>query len=168
MAKNRNGFERIKQKYEQLKTSICKEVGELAAAHFKENFRKQRFDGEKWKPRSQADKNKKSRNLLIKSGRLRRSIRRLRTTARSVTVGSLLPYADIHNEGGEINQNPSEQQRKFFWAKFKETKNELWKRLATTKAIKIKIPRRQFIGYTTELGKKIDNFIKNRLKSIFR
>lgn len=164
----KNGFNEVKQKYQQLKSNLTKEVGELAASHFKENFRKQAFDGEKWKPRSKADKNSKKRNLLVKSGRLRRSIRRLRTTARSVTVGSLLPYADIHNEGGQINQNPSEQQRKFFWAKFKETKNELWKRLATTKEIKIKIPKRQFIGYSRELNSKIDDFIKKRLKSIFQ
>jgi phage gpG-like protein len=47
--------------------------------------------------------NNAGRAILIQSGRLRRSIRIVSTTTNSVTIGSDVPYAAIHNNGGMLN-----------------------------------------------------------------
>lgn len=69
------------------------------------NFRKQGFQTGSgiviWTRKTKS----KGRYILIKSGRLRRSIRVLRTTKNSVIVGTDVPYAKAHNEGfrGRVN-----------------------------------------------------------------
>ncbi len=52
--------------------------------------------GEKWQPRKVTDS---GRALLVKSGRLRKSIRLTRVTQDSVTIGSNVSYAPYHNFG---------------------------------------------------------------------
>jgi phage gpG-like protein len=67
---------------------------------------------EPWAPRQVEEKGGKKGNegaaitgraILVKSGRLRRSIRIISSTLNSVTVGTDVPYAQAHNEGGEIH-----------------------------------------------------------------
>lgn len=77
-------------------------VGNAAVNYSMDAFRKQSWDGVPWQKRK--SKKDASRQLLVKSGRGRRSVRIVRTTPNSVTVGSDLPYMRIHNEGGTINR----------------------------------------------------------------
>ena len=77
------------------------------------------------------------------SGRLGRSLRGARTdrnapesinrievraTGATLTFGSKVPYAGIHEHGGQIPV--TESMRGFFWAKYMETNAEGWKALA--------------------------------------
>jgi phage gpG-like protein len=166
----KNQFDKILADFKNLKTRLPKMVGLMAVAFFKDNFRKQGFEDsshERWKGRKALDKNPKNRAILIKSGRLRNSIKILKTAPSAVVVGSLLPYSDIHNEGGTIIQQPTEKQKAFFWAKFKETGNTIWKRMATAENLKIDIPKRQFIGKSKTLDRQIDNFITQQIKKLF-
>lgn len=69
----------------------------------KERFRQKNWidtTPQKWKPRQRRDRG----SLMIRSGRLKRSIRVLNKTATSVTIGTDVPYARIHNEGGTIRE----------------------------------------------------------------
>lgn len=96
-----------------------------------------------------------------------------------VTVGTSVPYAEIHNEGGEIVVTP--RMKRFFWAKYRETnggswkrnaKNEeaeFWKTLALKKAGSIiHIPQRKFIGESLELTDKINTTIENEINEILQ
>ena len=61
------------------------------------------------------------------------------------TPNLLLPYTTLHNEGGKITVTA--KMKRFFWYKYKQTKDEAWKRMALMKTGKvIKMPQRQFIG----------------------
>ena len=102
-----------------------------------------------------------------------------RTEDYRVTVGTEVPYAAIHNEGGDIIVTP--RMKRFFWAKYRETnggswkrnaKNdeaEFWKTLALKKAGSvIHIPQRRFIGESQELTDKINNTIENEINNILQ
>ena len=58
-----------------------------------------------------------SGTILVDTGTLRRSIRS-RTTDDSITFYTDLPYAAIHNDGGEIVV--TEKMKRFFWHKYYE------------------------------------------------
>ncbi len=91
-------------------------VGVTAVVFFKENFTRKGFvDGTlvKWKARKVYLK-KSGRGILMKTGALRRSIRIIQASANKVTVGTMLVYAQIHNEGGTIIQKPTFKQRIYF------------------------------------------------------
>lgn len=90
-------------------------AGNEAVNFFQDSFRKQGFAGvnqQTWKKRK-TDKNKHDtgRAILVKSGRLKRSIRRMRADWQSVIVGTDVPYAEIHNEGFRGTQTVKEHSR---------------------------------------------------------
>ncbi len=82
-----------------------------------------------------------SRAILIKTGDLRRSIKVFRRTKDSVTLGSDLVYAKIHNDGLYGNA----------WGKHR-----------------FKMPQRQFIGYSGVLNRKLIQKLQLRVDRIFR
>lgn len=79
---------------------------------FKENFTRKAFFDEKWKipkfPNSRG-------SMMLRSGNLRNSIIS-KIQGNSIVFSSSMPYADIHNNGGEIKVTP--QMKKYFWAMF--------------------------------------------------
>lgn len=86
-----------------------------------DNFKRQGFLGgsfQPWKPRKKVTawgKTKRNgRNILIDTGRLRRSVRVIRSNANEVVVGSDVPYAKAHNDGVRLGiiQNVKSYQRK--------------------------------------------------------
>ena len=112
-------------------------------------FRTKQWGGRAWKPSNI------SANLLINSSMLRNSIHHT-AVGNQVEVSSPLPYANIHNEGGRIPITP--KMRAFFWARYKEPKDHIYKACALTKKTHIDIPQRQFTGvsqYTDEAFAKL-------------
>lgn len=121
------------------------QIGNEAKNHFVGSFRLQGFQDktvEKWKPRKKEDK-RAGRAILVKSGDLRRSIRRenLNKMKLSVTIATDLPYARIHNEGGMGKA----------WGKHP-----------------FKMPKRQFIGGSFVLNQKVKKTITSRLDKLFK
>lgn len=125
---------------------------------FDRNFERKAFFDKKWK--NTILPNQRG-SLMMRSGKLRRSIRAKQDT-QNVNWSSSLPYATINNEGGEIEV--TEQMKKFFWAmaykagmaagKGKSERSQRlsaeaqqWKNLALQKVgTKMKIEQRQYIG----------------------
>jgi phage gpG-like protein len=147
-------------KWKNNKPRLMREIGELVVNDALKNFKDEAFEGQKWKPRkdgsSTGDRGGR-RNLLVKSGKLRRSIRVTKATANSVSVGSDVPYAKIHNEGGVTNPKVTPRSRRFFWAMYKKTGNPRFKAMATTKqnSFRVNIPARPFLKITPKLKEKI-------------
>ena len=155
-------------------------VGAMAQSHYKNNFRKGGFVNNglnQWKPAKRLSSGSKSAaanrpTLMSGHDHLMNSIQYVPGDAK-VKITDNVDYASIHNEGGTINSNPTvtPKMRKFAWAQYyaagggkKEAvmpndDAERWKRLALTKKKKLKIkvtmPKRQFIGESAELNKKI-------------
>ena len=161
-----------------LRRTIPVKVGRIAKDHFQEGFRQGGFQDngtQAWQRKKRPDK---YGPLMSSRQNLYGSIYYQPGDA-TVTVGTSAPYAEIHNEGGEIVVTP--RMKRFFWAKYRETnggswrrnaKNEeaeFWKTLALKKVgAKIHIPQRKFIGESQELNQKIKQKIDDEIDKILR
>lgn len=183
---------RIIRVKENIQKVVCDElprkVGTVAVNHFKQNFR----DGgwldnglRPWKrTRRQDGKGTDAKNSPLTSGRnhLMKSIQ-ARTAPGEVTIENPVPYAAIHNDGGDIHPTVTPKMRKYAWRKVYSlagVKNkgklpkdlpeeaEKWKGLALTKkkSLKIHIPQRQFMGDSAELRVKVGKIINEALEEI--
>lgn len=166
---------------------ILRDIRVELADEFDKNFERQGFFAEKWQRHKSPLR--KGGHILVKSGDLRRSIRAV-SDANSVTFSSDLPYAAIHNYGGEIQVTA--RMKRYFWHKYYETvggfgrkKNgqlrqdkrnanlgeaaELYKHMALMKVgSKITIPRRRFLGYSPEIEKAVTDVIEDNLEQYFK
>lgn len=87
-------------KFAKAKSQLPQAVGSSAVNAFKESFRQQRFysdNSDPWKRRK--DKKDPGRAILVKTGRLRRSIRLRQASFEKILILSDVKYAAIHNEG---------------------------------------------------------------------
>lgn len=149
---------------------------------FDKNFERQAFFSESWQRLSSPTR--RGGHILVGTGSLRRSITS-RVTDNSIRFFSTLPYASIHNEGGEIVV--TERMKRYFWHKHYEATSgfgrkkdgskrndkrtrrlteeaEFWKWMALKKAgTKIRIPRRQFLGASPEVEKAVTEIIEENL-----
>jgi phage gpG-like protein len=145
-----------------------REIGSMAVNHFKDNFVNQSFDGVAWDKRKKDRSKDKGRALLVKSGTLKRSIRVISADTHQIVVGTDVVYAQIHNEGGTIIQAPRSET---FTRNRHEngSKKGLFKKGTkagkgfTFKERTIKIPKRQFMGESKELTKRVDHWYKTRI-----
>lgn len=164
---------------------ILNDIRIEAASEFDRNFERQAFFSRAWQRRVSPSRSK--RGTLINTGELRRSISS-KMDESSITFYSDLPYAAIHNEGGEIKV--TERMKAFFWHKYMtaagvllfarrkdgslrrdkntqqiSTEAEFWKHLALMKVGKtIKIPRRRFLGTSPELEQMVRRIIEHHLE----
>jgi len=127
-------------------------MGTDAKNHFVKSFRNQGFEDEtiqKWQPRKR--KSYRTRNgrvvddtnraILVKTGDLRRSIKVISKRYHSITLGSDLPYAQIHNDG----------LMGMAYGKYP-----------------FKMPKRQFIGHSRKLIDQLRNKLDKRIQNVFR
>lgn len=109
-----NPFAIPAQRIAQEMAEFARDVGIEGLAFYQGSFRKQGFEDvsvEKWEKRKPilikkkgvyiSKPNDSNRAILVKSGRLRRSLRKS-VSGMEITFASDLPYAQIHNEGGAV------------------------------------------------------------------
>ena len=90
------------------------------ADEFDRNFERKAFFDEKWK--STKLMNYRS-SLMMRTGNLRKSLLNPKISNDGILWTSAMPYAEIHNSGGEFKVTP--QMRKFFWAMYYKNSNAL-------------------------------------------
>ena len=93
--------------------NILRDIAVEMKDEFDQNFERQAFFSEKWQRRKSPIRNE-GRAILTDTGQLRRSIKS-RTTENSIIFYTDLPYAEIHNDGGEIVV--TDRMKRFFRAK---------------------------------------------------
>ena len=168
--------------------NIFKDIAVGLKDEFDLNFRRQAFFSEAWQRRKSPSRSGKA--ILIDTAGLRKSIQS-KFTEDSITFYSDAPHAEIHNEGGEIKV--TEKMKRYFWHKYmtvagvlvfarrkdgsmRRDKNtlrineeaEFWKCMALMKVGKtIKIPRRQFLGYSPEVEKTVRDIVERNLTEYF-
>lgn len=127
-------------------------------------------------------------SLLVRSGALRRSLSSI-INGDHLIYSSSVPYAAIHNEGGEITV--TEKMKRFFWYKYSlqasrygtkkdgtrrnDKKNarisdeaEFYKAMALKEVgDKIKIPQRQFVGDSQEVQQAIHSVVEQNIQEFF-
>lgn len=158
-------------------------VGAIAKAHFQDNFRQGGFVDGGLHPWQRTHRQQSARGangqyspLMSSRQHLYGSISYTPADA-AVTVGTSVPYAGIHNDGGDIVV--TERMKRFFWAKFHEANGNSWARkqsnpeadfwhLMAQKKVgsTIHIPKRQFIGESRELDKKVNQTIDTEIENI--
>ncbi len=153
---------------------------------FDKNFENESFFGEGWERRKSPVRG--DGHILVSSGALRRSISS-RSDDTSITFYSSLPYAAIHNDGGEIRV--TQRMKSFFWHKYYEavggfgrkkdgnlrndkknkrlsTEAEFYKAMALMKVgSTVKIPRRRFLGTSPQLEEGVKKIIEDNLTQYF-
>ena len=143
-------------------------VGTEAVNHFKESFDNEGFTDKrkkKWKPRAFETNKQKGKPILHGSGDLEDSID-YRPEPGRVIIFSDKEYAEIMNEGGKIPV--TKKMRSFFWAMYYETQEEVYRNMAMTKKKEITIPKRQFMGFSEALNKRIEKKLDKRVDQIFK
>lgn len=95
---------------------ILKDIQVELKDEFDKNFERQGFFSEKWQRRKSPTR--PGGAILVDTGSLRRSVRS-KVTDNSVAFYTDLPYAGIHNEGGEIVVTA--RMKRYFRAKFYES-----------------------------------------------
>lgn len=178
---NSKQFQQLLQKKQQeiqmaIDRTLPIKIGRIAKNHIQENFRKGGFQNNGLKPWKRKKHNDKYSPLMSSRQHLYGSIQ-YKPNKAQVTVGTNLPYADIHNDGGQIIVTA--RMKRFFWAKHRETNGNSWKKTKNNDnfwkalALKpvgatIKIPKRQFIGESKELNTQIADLIEKEINNILK
>lgn len=176
----------MSQDIQKIIRNILSDIRVEMSDEFDKNFERQAFFSEAWQRRKSPTR--PGGSILIDTGKLRQSISS-RSTENSITFFSTLPYAAIHNDGGEIKV--TRKMKAFFWHKYYEatgsfgrkkngerrndkrtvqlsTEAEFWKFMALMKEGKsIKIPRRRFLGASPEVEKVVKEIIEENLTDYF-
>lgn len=166
--------------------NILKDIRIDLGDEFDRNFERQTFFSEKWERRKSPIR--PGRAILVDTGKLRQSIRS-QSTDTSIRFFCALPYAGIHNDGGEIKV--TRKMKAFFWHKYYEatgsfgrkkngerrndkrtiqlsTEAEFWKCMALMKVGQsITIPKRQFLGASPEVEQAVKDIIEENLAEYF-
>ena len=162
--------------------SILRDIKVELGDEFDQNFEREAFFSEAWQRRKSPTR--PNGHILVDSGDLRRSITS-EIKESSIVFRSDLPYAEIHNEGGEIVV--TDKMKKFFWWKYytatgsfgrkkdgslrNDKKNrqltseaDFWKAMALMrKGSTIKIPQRKFLGTSPEVEAAVRQIIEENL-----
>jgi phage gpG-like protein len=145
---------------------IC---GVTAINFFQDRFaQKGWIDGaglEAWEKRKQPGNG----SLLLKTSNLKDSFE-YESSRKWVEVTNFAPYSSIHNEGGVLEIRITKKSRKFFWYMYHKTGDGKWKGMALTKktSLKIFIPKRQFMGHSNLLMKRIDMSFRKRIDQLMK
>lgn len=165
-----------------LEKKITNDLAVELADEFDRNFERKSFFTEKW---ASPKINNARGSVMNRSGNLRRSIK-YSVRDGMILFSSSLPYASIHNEGGEITVTA--QMKKYFWAMYyratggittkadggesKSKKNikltaeaAKWKGLALMKVgQKIKVEKRQMVGDHPQVAKIVKGVIDDNME----
>ncbi|OAE90301.1 hypothetical protein [Flavobacterium psychrophilum] len=162
--------------------NILSDVSKDLNGEFLQGFDDKNFFGSPWP---------KSTKGLTDTGKLRRSVfvPGPKIQGNQIIWSSSLPYASIHNQGGEIIV--TEKMKRFFWAMFYKSSNAIlfnvrskaaakternrrlsaealmWKNLALQKVgAKMKIKQRQFIGDHPQVRQRIEHVVNKNMEEI--
>lgn len=169
-------FNAFLHKFEEVNRILPAVIGTEVINSAIDNFKSESYFDEKWKPRK--DK-KNTRKLLVKTGTLQRSPRIVRSQPGLVIVGSDVPYAEIHNNGGTINRAARSETfvrnryktgrlGKMFGGMGAFRKGTTAGKGQTYKAYSITMPMRKFLGSHPKLKSHLEDVIKEEIQKAFK
>lgn len=191
MAKDINQLKKDLLKLQNEIKAFPKKAAFIVENYTHKAFSNKKWDGVSWKERKTKDSSDrknpdKPRALMVKTRTLQKSIN-VTSTPNSVVISSNVKYAKAHNEG-EIINHPGGTPYLPFGSRFtarkqrgkisnmkdkqmifiKKSQMAKFPQAQITKAHKIPMPKRQFMGYSKELilelQKEIDRLVKEAQK----
>lgn len=130
------------------------------------NFTKERFVRKNWVDKSREAWPKRKRkgrgSLMVASGRLKRSIRKIKVTRNGVTIGTDVPYAQLHNEGGVINKTVNVRQHS------RKRQGRSFTVKSHRRNMKLTMPERRFIGESAVLMRRIERVMQKEMNEILK
>lgn len=134
------------------------------------NFSKERFVQKNWVGRTRErwpDRERKDRGtLMVKSGRLKRSIRKIRIGSTFFIIGTDVPYAQAHNDGLTINKTVTVRQHQRTVRRGR-TARRVEVSMHTRKMVRT-FKKRQFIGESDVLMRRIERTLENDIKEALK
>ncbi|MEO6176790.1 MAG: phage virion morphogenesis protein [Flavobacterium circumlabens] len=182
-----NEFIRMVDNLIKARKALPNEVAVLAVKFSKDRFREQAWldnNKEPWKARKQrrAGGKRKSQTILVNTGRLKRSIRKVKADQNVVIIGTDVPYAEIQNNGGKITASANVRSytkkahsRKAHSRSRKGNVESVAAQNVASHRVKAHrrkmnttIPQRQFIGNSAKLARDIEKLIVDRFEKAMR
>jgi phage gpG-like protein len=152
---------------------------------FDKNFERKGFFSEKW---ADTKRNNRRGSLMLRSGKLRRSIK-ASLVDNVIRFSSSLPYAKLHNEGGKIRVTA--KMKAYFWHLYYQATGGVQYSIKTKEALKTKknrnltddakfykamalkpigevivITKRQFLGHHPDQDKIVNHAIDRNLDEL--
>lgn len=168
MSEDLRAYDRAVARITQAVARIPTRVGTLAVNFSKDRFRQQNWldnTPEAWEPRKPSRRARLTdrRHILVKSGRLLRSIRKVSVTSTRVVIGTDVPYAQAHNDGLRISTVANVRT----YTKQASTRRRNGRRenvrahtvRAHRRTINFTMPQRQFLGPSAVLTRQINNLM---------
>ena len=166
-------LERLKQSLPEIKEIIKT----IALDEFDKNFDREAFFDEKWQEKKKPSEyvvnrgNDAGYNILQKTGYLRSSLRG-KIEGENIIFYTLAEYGRIHNEGGTIRHPGGTAYYNIGQGKIVFVRNitaamseRQYKR---TQSHEIKIPKRQFAGWHSQLEREIEEGVNELVRKMFK
>lgn len=134
------------------------------------NFTKERFVrknwknqvGEPWKPRKRPDRG----SLMVRTGRLKRSIRKISSGTGYVIIGTDVPYAQAHNDGGKSTKTVSVRAHTRRRSKRQSATGSAIIRVKShTRKMNLTLPQRKFMGKSRALELRLQLRLKKSVEA---
>jgi phage gpG-like protein len=169
-------FNKNLAKFKQFQRVVPIEIGNMAKNHFLGGFRQGAQKGggftddsiTGWPKRKRETRLSRGKPILVDTGHLRRSIGVLSKTWSAITIGTQgIPYAQIHNEGGQISIKGRSSIMSFSArGRLVRARKAKYQQKVAIRASKGKMPKREFLGDSKILNKKIIVLLYNRYNKI--
>lgn len=172
----------IKERFDAVRTRLPREMAAVARNYFVDSFRRQGwYEGralKRWKPRKGF--RDRGRAILVKSGRLRRSIRIRSAVFSDIRIATDAPYAAAHNFGfkGVVHVRQHTRRHYAFTREKYTTRSgksrsrikrvEAGSHTVRSHTRRMNLPQRQFMGHAELLDKKLMALVDRAVDSIFR
>lgn len=180
-------FSKISKRYRKFRRALPEVISNIALNDFKSNFKRQGYVNKNgvfipWKKTkkksSRTYRRRKSKGILIGSGRMLRSMRRA-STYKEARVVSNLPYTATHNEGFKGTVNVSAHSRNSYSKKREKTRTRSGRsRERTFTAVKgtgevkahkrkVNIPQRPFMVTSKTINDEIEEHVFKEIDKIW-
>ena len=162
--------------------AILNKMGTIAVNFVHENFEKEGFQGavfDAWAPRKEETKQTTGKPILTMSAHLRNATRYEVISNDAVALLNMMPYAGIHNSGGDIAHTGRQQILSFARSKggglrfgktrtAKQRASIVAQNKATIGPFTVHMPRRQFIGDSPVLNTRITEMIVDEVNHFYK
>lgn len=149
----------------------------VAVNFSKERFRMQNWvdrTRQPWPPRKTTRKSARRNKgkVLVDTGRLMRSVRKISATPERAVIGTDVEYARIHNDGGKIDKvEQVKTHRVRTYTRKRQDRRETVREHtvhAHARRVNMQMPQRRFIGQSAVLDRRIERMMQNELVKAIR
>lgn len=184
MKDNKFKLGQLKKDFDKLKQRLPQKIADESRSFFMRSFAQGGFNNtglvEKWENTIKRKMGKSSKPILVRTGRLRNSVRIGQVSFGKSVLRSDVPYAKIHNEGGTFNvksytREAHEKKVRYGPAsyniksrKIDSKSKKLGMMQQKVKAHKMTMPKRKFMGRSKALDTRVYRLIKKEIKGLFK